>query len=105
MTYNLSIAALADPTRRRIFELVAADPKSVGQIAALVQVSGPAVSQHLARLRAAHLISFTSVGARRIYRADPQGIAALRDWLDRIWDEALIDLKTESEERHGGRTD
>jgi DNA-binding transcriptional ArsR family regulator len=101
MTYESSFAALADPTRRRIFEIVAAGPRSVGEIGALVRVSGPAVSQHLARLTDARLVDFTSVGTRRIYQANPEGIDSLREWLDQIWDAALNNLKTESEEHHG----
>jgi DNA-binding transcriptional ArsR family regulator len=101
MAYDSTFTALADPTRRRIFEIVAASPTSVGDISALVGVSGPAVSQHLARLKDARLIEFTPVGTRRVYRANPAGIALLRQWLDQIWDESLSNLKTESEARHG----
>jgi DNA-binding transcriptional ArsR family regulator len=101
MTYDLTFAALADPTRRRIFEFVAAKPRSVGELTAKLHVSGPAVSQHLARLKEARLITFTPMGTRRIYRANPAGVALLREWLDQVWDEALNNLKTESEGQHG----
>ena len=66
-----------------------------------MQVSGPAVSQHLARLKGARLIDFTPVGTRRIYRANPEGIALLRKWLDQVWGDALSNLKIESEDRNG----
>ena len=93
MTYRLnaidSFAALGDPTRRTIFERVAARPSAVGELAKDLPVSRPAVSQHLRVLKEAGLVSETPEGTRRIYRLDPRGIAAMRDWLDSHWASAL----------------
>lgn len=80
-----SFAALGDPTRRTIFERVAAKPSSVGDLAHGLPVSRPAVSQHLRVLKEAGLVSETPDGTRRIYRVDPRGIAAMREWLDIHW--------------------
>ena len=84
-----SLAALGDPTRRTIFERVAAKPSPVGELARGLPVSRPAVSQHLRVLKEAGLVSETAVGTRRIYRLDPRGIAAMREWLDAHWSAAL----------------
>ena len=93
MTYSiegaLCVAALADPTRRAIFERLARGPAAVGEIAREMPVSRPAVSQHLRALKEARLVSDISEGTRRIYRLDPRGIAAMRDWLDALWSAAL----------------
>ena len=86
-------AALADPTRRTIFELVAARPRAVGELADLLPVSRPAVSQHLKALKTAGLVLDRAEGTRRIYRADPEGVRALREQLDRFWNQALVNLK------------
>ncbi len=77
-----ALAALSDPTRRAIFERLARSPAPVGRIAEGLPVSRPAVSQHLKVLKEAGLVSETADGARRIYRLDPRGLGALRDWLD-----------------------
>jgi DNA-binding transcriptional ArsR family regulator len=84
-----SFAALGDPTRRAIFERVAAQPSAVGDLARGLPVSRPAVSQHLRVLRKAGLVSETPEGTRHIYRLDPRGIAAMREWLDAQWTSAL----------------
>ena len=89
--------ALADETRRDVFERLRSGPKSVGEIAHGLPVSRPAVSQHLKVLKEAGLVADEADGARRIYRIDPQGLGALRAWLDRFWDEALAALKDEIE--------
>jgi DNA-binding transcriptional ArsR family regulator len=89
MANALGLAALADPTRRAIFEHLAHHPSAVGDLAALVPVSRPAVSQHLKVLKGAGLVVDQRDGNRRIYRLDPDGIAELRDYLDRLWDCAL----------------
>lgn len=81
--------ALGDPTRRAIFELLAAGPRSVAQIAADLPVSRPAVSQHLKVLREAGLVSSTTVGTRHLYALEPAGIAAVRSYFDRFWRQAL----------------
>jgi DNA-binding transcriptional ArsR family regulator len=88
-----SLAALGDPTRRTIFERVAARPAAVGELARGLPVSRPAVSQHLRVLKEAGLVNETSEGTRRIYRIDPRGIAAMRDWLDAQWASALVAFK------------
>ena len=82
-------AALADPTRRRVFERLARKSLSVGELAAGLPVSRPAVSQHLRVLREAGLIVPTRDGSRRLYRVDPQGVAGMRSYLDRFWTDAL----------------
>jgi DNA-binding transcriptional ArsR family regulator len=84
-----ALGALGDPTRREIFERVATAPASVGELAAHVPVSRPAVSQHLKVLKEAGLVTETSEGTRRIYRLDPRGIGQVRDWLDGLWGDAL----------------
>jgi DNA-binding transcriptional ArsR family regulator len=80
-----ALTALADPTRRAVFERVGRSPAAVGEIAAGLPVSRPAVSQHLKVLKEAGLVTETPQGTRRIYRLDPRGIGALRDWLDQFW--------------------
>lgn len=89
--------ALADPTRRTILELVAARPRNVQELADRLPVSRPAVSQHLKLLKEAGLVVDTAVGTRRLYRADPAGLAALRAQLDRFWGQTLINLKQQAE--------
>lgn len=89
MTNTRAFAALADPTRRAVFERLAQGPKSVGEIAAGLPVSRPAVSQHLKVLKEADLVSDEAQGARRVYQIDPQGLGQLRAWLDRFRDGAL----------------
>jgi DNA-binding transcriptional ArsR family regulator len=84
-----SFAALSDPTRRAILRRVAARPSAVGELARGLPVSRPAVSQHLRVLKEAGLVSETPEGTRRIYRLDPAGIAAMREWLDALWASAL----------------
>ncbi len=86
---NLAIAALADPTRRKVFEAVSARPGPVSAIAEGLPVSRPAVSQHLKVLKQAGLVRDAAKGTRRIYSVDPAGLGPLRAWLDRFWDEAL----------------
>ena len=83
------ISALADPTRRTVFEAVARRPRAVGELAAELPVSRPAVSQHLKVLRDAGLVTVRAEGTRRFYAADPEGLRALRSWLDGFWSSAL----------------
>jgi DNA-binding transcriptional ArsR family regulator len=85
--------ALGDPTRRTIFEHLARGPSAVGDLAAFLPVSRPAVSQHLRVLKDAGLVTESAHGTRRIYRIDPRGIGALRDWLDNHWETALDAFK------------
>lgn len=100
MTYPIALAALADPTRRAVFESLRAGPAPVGEIAAGLPVSRPAVSQHLKALKHAGLVRDRPEGARRVYYIDPDGLGPLRRWLDEFWTEALEAFKREVE-RHG----
>jgi DNA-binding transcriptional ArsR family regulator len=92
-----AFAALADPTRREVFERVAARPRAVGELAADLPVSRPAVSQHLKVLSDAGLVTADADGARRIYRLDPEGLAGLRDYLDGFWRRSLASFKRAAE--------
>jgi DNA-binding transcriptional ArsR family regulator len=89
MSYGNALAALADPTRRQIFERLRAGPRPVGEIARAMPVSRPAVSQHLKVLKEAGLVADRADGTKRLYYIDPKGLAELRQWLDAFWDEAL----------------
>jgi DNA-binding transcriptional ArsR family regulator len=100
MTYALIFTALADPTRRQVLNHLATGAKSVGDIAALMPISRPAVSQHLAQLKRARLVSEQRAGTRRIYQIDKAGLTELRSWLDALWDDALQNLKIASETEH-----
>ena len=82
-------AALGDPTRRAVFERLAERPRAVGELAQELPVSRPAVSQHLRILKDAGLVIDRPAGNRRIYHADPEGVAAMRSQLDRFWSQAL----------------
>jgi DNA-binding transcriptional ArsR family regulator len=93
MTYGAGFTALADPTRRAIFEHLAGGPRSVGELAAELPVSRPAVSQHLKVLKGAGLVDDRAQGTRRLYRIDQRGVAAMRDYLDGFWDQALTAFK------------
>jgi DNA-binding transcriptional ArsR family regulator len=97
MTYVSALVALADPTRRSVFERLRSGPQPVGAIARGMPVSRPAVSQHLKVLKQAGLVTDRPQGARRVYFIDPLGLGALRAWLDQFWDEALNALKAEIE--------
>lgn len=104
-TYGAAaLAALGDPTRQAIVELLAAGPRPVGEIAAELPVSRPAVSQHLKVLKDAGLVVDRAVGTRRLYQLDPAGADAARAYLDRFWTRALDAFKaaverTEEERR------
>lgn len=89
MAYNDALTALADPTRRHIFERLRAGPQPVGEIARGMPVSRPAVSQHLKILKEAGLVRDEAAGTRHIYSIDPNGLGAIRRWLDQFWGEAL----------------
>jgi DNA-binding transcriptional ArsR family regulator len=97
MTYTSTLAALADPTRRAVFESLRAGPRAVGAIAEGVPVSRPAVSQHLKALKQAGLVRDRAEGTRRVYYIDPDGLGPLRRWLDEFWTEALDAFKREVE--------
>ena len=93
------LAALADPTRRSIFEHLADGPSSVGELAAELPVSRPAVSQHLKVLKEADLVVDRADGNRRIYQLNPDGLEVLRAYLDRFWDRALHGFKQAVEQK------
>jgi DNA-binding transcriptional ArsR family regulator len=91
------MAALGDATRRKIVEILSVRPSSVADIARQLPVSRPAVSQHLRVLKEAGLVMLRKEGTRNIYRLDPEGVAALRDHLDALWQTALEQFKTTAE--------
>jgi DNA-binding transcriptional ArsR family regulator len=97
MAYGIALTALADPTRRALFERLRNGPASVGDLAAELPVSRPAVSQHLKALKVAGLVTDRPDGARRVYTIDPDGLGELRRWLDQFWDNALESFKNEVE--------
>src|SRR5262245_13461692 len=106
MTYTDRVLdALGDPTRRLVFERLRSGARSVGEIAEGMDVSRPAVSQHLKVLKAARLVVDRPEGTRRLYAVDARGIEVLRKWLDGFWDEALAAFKeaAEREIREAGR--
>ena|ERR1700722_10967257 len=92
-----AFSALGDGTRRAVLERLSQGPMAVGEIAAGVPVSRPAVSQHLKVLKTAGLVTDHADGARRIYAIDPNGFGPLRAWLDQFWDTALAAFKAEIE--------
>jgi DNA-binding transcriptional ArsR family regulator len=97
MAYEMALAALADPTRRQVFERLKSGPQAVGAIARGLPVSRPAVSQHLRVLKEAGLVTDRPEGTRRVYHIDPHGLGALRAWLDQFWDQALAAFQAEVE--------
>jgi DNA-binding transcriptional ArsR family regulator len=105
MAYDKALAALADPTRRRVFERLRRGSRSVGALARGMPVSRPAVSQHLKALKEAGLVDDRAEGTRRVYFIDPHGLAALRRWLDQFWDEALAAFQMEVERGAGEQKD
>lgn len=88
--------ALGDGTRRAIFERVARAPISVAELARDLPVTRPAVSQHLRALKDAGLVTVRTEGTRHIYRIDRSGLAAIRAWFDRFWDDALTAFAAEA---------
>jgi DNA-binding transcriptional ArsR family regulator len=92
-----ALAALADPTRRTIFERLAERPRAVGELARELPVSRPAVSQHLKVLKEAGLVADVPSGTRRVYQVDPEGLATLRAYLDGFWNRALRAFKDAAE--------
>jgi len=92
------MSALGDPTRRAIFELLADGPRPVGEIARDLPVTRPAVSQHLKVLKEAGLVTDRQIGTRRLYQLDPDGVSALRAYLDRFWNRALTAFKAAAEQ-------
>jgi DNA-binding transcriptional ArsR family regulator len=83
------LTALADPTRRAIFERLAAAPSAVGELARDLPVSRPAVSQHLKVLKEAGLVTDQAAGTRRVYAVDAAGVAAIRAYFEQFWQQSL----------------
>jgi DNA-binding transcriptional ArsR family regulator len=98
-----AFAALGDGTRRAIFELLRDGPRAVGELAAFVPVSRPAVSQHLRVLKEAGLVSDEPVGNRRVYRVEPDALEELRSYFVDFWSDALTRFKTAAEAGKGGK--
>ena len=108
MAYQNGMRALADPTRQAVLEELRRGPRAVGEIAANLPVSRPAVSQHLRVLKEAGLVSDEQVGTRRIYRVNPAGLAEIRAYLDDFWSQALAAFadaaRAREDEDEGGLT-
>ena len=98
MTDDRVFAALADPTRRAVFEKIAEQPQTVGALAAQLPVSRPAVSQHLKILKDAGLVADEPRGTARIYSIDPHGLGPIRRWLDEQWERSLANFKKLAEQ-------
>src|SRR2546426_4331563 len=92
-----ALRAIAEPHRREILRLVWDAELAAGEIASHFEVTRPAVSQHLTVLKEAGLVDERRDGTRRLYRARPEGLAELREFLDGFWDERLEALKREAE--------
>lgn len=99
MAYATAMDALGDATRRTIFERLRKGPRAVGELAAELPVSRPAVSQHLRILKEAGLVTERRDGTRRLYRLEPSGIEELRAYFDEFWDDALEAFKDAAERR------
>ena len=92
------MAALGDSMRREIFEMLAAKPSAVGDIARRLPVTRSAVSQHLRVLKEAGLVDHQTFGTRNVYRVSLAGVASLRDYFDALWERALNDYKAVAED-------
>ena len=99
MAYATAMDALGDATRRSIFERLRHGPKAVGELAAGLPVSRPAVSQHLRVLKEAGLVTERRNGTRRLYRLEPSGLEELRTYFEQFWDDALQAFKDAAERR------
>lgn len=95
-----AFAALADPTRRAVFERLARGPRAVGEIARGLPVTRPAVSQHLRVLKDAGLVRERREGTRRLYSVNASGVEAMREYLDQFWNRALAAFKVAAERAH-----
>ncbi|WP_223163709.1 ArsR/SmtB family transcription factor [Nocardioides humilatus] len=102
MTTNATtlLTVLGDPTRQAILDLLLEGPQPVGELAALLPVSRPAVSQHLKVLKGAGLVVDRQEGTRRVYRVDPDGLAPLRAYLERFWQTAMDAFAQHAETQH-----
>ena len=92
--HSAALAALADPTRRTIFERLARSPSAVGELARELPVSRPAVSQHLKVLKSAGLVTDQAAGTRRVYAVDAAGITAIREYFEQFWQQSLASFRT-----------
>jgi DNA-binding transcriptional ArsR family regulator len=101
MAYGEAITALADPTRRAVFERLRRGPRPVGEIARELPVSRPAVSQHLRVLKDAGLVRERREGTRNFYSLNGDGLAELREYVEAFWDDALEAFKKEVEREKG----
>lgn len=99
---DAGLGLLGDPSRRAIFELLARRPSSVQQLADELPISRPAVSQHLRVLREGGLVVSRAEGTRRIYQLNPEGVTALRTWLDGVWSDALTGFQKVAEDPSSG---
>jgi DNA-binding transcriptional ArsR family regulator len=97
--YALALDALGDGTRREIFERLRRGPRAVGELARGLPVSRPAVSQHLRVLEEAGLVNARKDGTRRLYSVNAKGVAEVRDYFDKFWDDALAAFKAAAEGR------
>jgi DNA-binding transcriptional ArsR family regulator len=97
MAYGTAIQALADPTRRAVFERLRRGPQPVGRLAEGLDVTRPAVSQHLKVLEKAGLVRARRDGTRRIYSVEVRGLEELRRYLDRFWEDVLDAFKAEAD--------
>ena len=104
-TYGSALHALADETRRSVFERLRAGPRPVGELARSLPVSRPAVSQHLRVLKEAKLVRERREGTRRVYSVDPEGLLTLREYLDSYWGEVLTAFKNAAEREAKGDGD
>jgi DNA-binding transcriptional ArsR family regulator len=105
LTYQVEegLIALGDPTRQAIFARLADRPRAVGELAKELPVSRPAVSQHLRVLKEAGLVLDRRAGNRRIYQLDPDGVGALRAYLDQFWNRSLAAFKQAVEQQEKER--
>ena len=92
-----ALGALGDPTRRRVFERLLGGPLAVNEIAGGMPVTRPAVSQHLRVLVDVGLVTVRSRGTRRVYAVSPDGVGALRTWMDEFWSRALEGFRAAAE--------
>jgi DNA-binding transcriptional ArsR family regulator len=97
MTYSKALAALADPTRRGLYERLRKRPQAVGALARAARISPPAVSQHLRVLREARLVNARPAGTRRLYYATPEGLVDLRRYFETLWDDILVAFSQSSD--------
>jgi DNA-binding transcriptional ArsR family regulator len=98
------LQALGDPSRRQIFERLSQNPSPVGQLACELPISRPAVSQHLKVLKEVGLVFDRKTGTRRVYQVDPQAVAALREYFDSFWGQALASFRAAAQEQPGKDT-